>query len=154
MKGNRAYYWQPRPRGGSESSVSITADKLYLSFAICHFFSEKIKNTVRLNVVLTEIIDVGTAHCQHGTHNRNTTEKATKTNFYFPCLNQFFTKRPFHNQKPDKTSKGNTIYLTIIALTGMVATGPYINPVMGMLKTICIHLMIFLSVEAFMINFF
>jgi hypothetical protein len=32
---------------------------------------------------------------------------------------------------------------------GMVATGPYINPTMGMLKTICIHLMIFLSVEAF-----
>ena len=60
-----------------------------------------------------------------------------------------FTTAPFHNHKPLNTTSGNKIHLTIIEATGMVAIGPYRNPRMGILNTICIQRMIFLSVDAF-----
>lgn len=46
------------------------------------------------------------------------------------------------------------IHLTIMALTGIVATGPYIYPIIGMLNTICIQRINFLSVDAFIVIYF
>ena len=41
-------------------------------------------------------------------------------------LNRFRSKWPFHNHKPEMTSKGKMIHFTTMAWRGIVAKGPYI----------------------------
>ena len=74
----------------------------------------------------------------------------TESGFFF--FNRLRRRCPFHNQRPERTTSGNNTHLRANTPLDDSLRGPYTNPIKGMLVMMCNQRIIFLSVDAFMMD--